>query len=53
MKYTIIEARSASCLVEAVNIQIKNGWEPFGSMSVATSSDHPFFYQTMIWIEKK
>ena len=46
MEYAIVDAKSASILVEIINRQMKEGWRPQGGVSVSISHDaHGGSYQ--------
>lgn len=46
MMYAIVDAKSASVLVELINQHIKEGWKPLGGVSVSISHDaHGMSYQ--------
>jgi hypothetical protein len=41
IEYKIVEANGADALAEEVNIYIREGWQPHGSLTVTSIEKHP------------
>ena len=48
MEYRILSADNTEKLEEEVMDYIKEGWTPFGGVSVSRTTHHIHFYQTII-----
>ena len=46
--YTVVAEAAAELLARNVETAIRNGWQPWGSMSVSEKEGAPLFLQVMV-----